>query len=132
MGDTRTETDLTTTQVHQYDGITVIQVVGEIDMASEKPVRAALAERLARRPDGLVLDLTRVDFFGSSGIQLVVEALATAQRLGVPLSVATDRRAVLRPLEVTLVAEAVDIRPTVRDALEAVRGGVLPSRMAHQ
>ncbi|TQM85085.1 anti-anti-sigma factor [Saccharothrix saharensis] len=123
MGDTRTDTPNATVQVHDRDGITVVEVAGEIDMASETPVRAIVAEQLDRRPAALVVDLGRVDFFGSAGIQLLIEAATTAQRRGVPLAVATDRRAVLRPLEITLVIEAVDVHPTVRDALAAVRPG---------
>ncbi|MFI9007886.1 STAS domain-containing protein [Actinosynnema sp. NPDC053489] len=123
MSDTRTETALaTTTRVHHHhDGTTVVEVVGEIDMASDKPIRALLADQLGRDPVALVLDLTRVDFFGSAGIQLLVEALAGAERRGVALAVATDRRAVLRPLEITLVNETVDIHPTLDQALAAVR-----------
>ncbi|KOX28266.1 hypothetical protein ADK67_12230 [Saccharothrix sp. NRRL B-16348] len=108
----------------------VVAVAGEIDMACEQPVRAAIAAQLDRRPDGLVLDLADVDFFGSAGIQLVVDAIARAERLGVPLAVATDRRTVLRPLEITLVSEAVDVHPTLGDALTALRADVPTRRVA--
>ena len=128
MGDTCTDTaTTTTTRVRYHDGIAVVEVVGEIDMACEKPVRAALAAELDRRPAGLVLDLTEVDFFGSSGIQLVVEAVAVAERRGVALAVATDRRAVLRPLEITHVIQAVDVHPTLANALAALRAGSVPA-----
>ncbi|MFE9746893.1 STAS domain-containing protein [Saccharothrix saharensis] len=120
MGDTRTDT---TVQIHDHDGVTVVEVAGEIDMATEQPVRAVLAEQLDRRPAGLVVDLARIDFFGSAGIQLLIEAATSAQRRGVPLAVATDRRAVLRPLEITGVLDAVNVHPTLHDALAAVRPG---------
>ncbi|NUT50923.1 MAG: STAS domain-containing protein [Saccharothrix sp.] len=99
----------------------MVEVVGEIDMACEEPVRTTVGEQLDRRPRGLVLDLNAVEFFGSTGIQLLVEAVAGAQRLGVPLAVATARRAVLRPLEITLVDQVVDVHPTLPDALAALR-----------
>ncbi|MFJ6676609.1 STAS domain-containing protein [Actinosynnema sp. NPDC091369] len=134
MGDTRTDTSDTTIQIHDHDGVTVVEVAGEIDMASEKPVRAVLVEQLERRPAGLVVDLARIDFFGSAGIQLLIEAATVAQRRGVPLAVATDRRTVLRPLELTLVIESVNVHPTVGEALAAVRPGDRSSsrRMANQ
>ncbi|MEV8435933.1 STAS domain-containing protein [Actinosynnema sp. NPDC051121] len=135
MRDTRPDSNpLTTTRVHHHDGIAVIEVVGEIDMSCEKPIRAKLAEQLEQRPAGLVVDLTRIDFFGSAGIQLLVEAVAGAARRGVALAVATDRRTVLRPLEITLVNRSVDIHPTLDDALAALRadGAQATQRMAHQ
>lgn len=131
MGDTRAETTpVTITRTDDHDGLAVVAVAGEIDMACEQPVRAAIAAQLDRRPAGLVLDLADVDFFGSAGIQLVVDAIARAERLGVPLAVATDRRTVLRPLEITLVSEAVDVHPTLGDALTALRADVPTRRVA--
>jgi anti-sigma B factor antagonist len=130
-------TPSTTTRVHDHDGTAVVEVVGEIDMACADPVRAAITEQLDRRPAGLVLDFTRVDFFGSTGIRLLVEAVVRAQRLDVDLAVATDRRAVLRPLEITLVSQTVDIHPTRQDALDALAavgvqvGQRLAQRVAH-
>ncbi|MBB5957980.1 anti-anti-sigma factor [Saccharothrix tamanrassetensis] len=122
MGDTCTETSpATTIRVDLHDGTAVVRVTGEIDMACEKPVRAAIFEQLHQRPAGLVVDLTGIDFFGSTGIQLLVEAIAHAQRLGVALAVATDRRAVLRPLEITHMSQAVVIYPTVQAGLDALR-----------
>ncbi|MFD1145575.1 STAS domain-containing protein [Saccharothrix hoggarensis] len=121
MADSCTETARATiTEVDNRDGTVVVAIAGEIDMTCDNAVRAVLSAQLDRQPAGLVVDLTAVDFFGSTGIQLVVEASARAERLGVALAVATDRRTVLRPLEITLVNEMVDIHPTVRDALAAL------------
>ncbi|MFT7840324.1 STAS domain-containing protein [Saccharothrix sp. BKS2] len=118
----------TTTTVSTGDrwGVPVVGLVGEVDMVCEAPARAALVEQLDRRPAGLVLDLTAVDFFGSTGIRLLVEACGRAERHGTAIAVATSRRAVLRTLEMTLVDELVDVHPTVPDALEALRAAGVP------
>lgn len=122
MGDTCTEsTTVTVTTTHDHHGTAVVRVTGEIDLACEESVRSAIVGQLGRRPAALVLDFTEVEFFGSTGLQLVVDAFASATRLGLGFAVATDRRAVLRPLEITLVRETVDVHPTLRDALGAVR-----------
>ncbi|MFJ6676588.1 STAS domain-containing protein [Actinosynnema sp. NPDC091369] len=121
MGEFGSDTTPTTTRVHHHRGVAVVEVVGEIDMACDRPIRAAVTDQLDRRPAALVLDLTRVDFFGSTGIQLVVEAVVKAADRGVALALATDRRAVLRPLEITDVHHMVTIHPTVEDALASVR-----------
>lgn len=125
MGEFGNDTTPTTTRVHHHGGVAVVEVAGEIDMACDQPIRAAVADQLDRRPAGLVLDLTRIDFFGSTGIQLVVETVVKAADRGVALALATDRRAVLRPLEITDVHRMVAIHPSVRDALAAVRVGDL-------
>ncbi len=141
MDDTCTgSTPTAITRVHHHDGMTVVEVVGEIDMSCEKRVRAVVTAQLDRQPSGLVVDLTGIDFFGSAGVQLVVEAVASAQRRGVALALATDRRTVLRPLEITLVDRTVDIHPTPGDALAALRTATAPGadnvpatrQMAHQ
>ncbi|WP_033442257.1 STAS domain-containing protein [Saccharothrix sp. NRRL B-16314] len=122
-----------TTRAHDHDGVAVVEVIGEVDMASDAAVRALIAAQLDRRPAGLVVDLSRTDFFGSAGIQLLVEAVLRTQVEGVGFAVVTDRRAVLHPLRVTLVDEAVDVHPTLEDALTALRAEHRPARsMAHQ
>ncbi len=128
MGDTCADTTpVTTTAIEDHDGIAVVTVTGEIDIACDMPVRAAISDQLDRRPAGLVLDLTEVDFFGSAGIQLLVEAVLRARSLGVALAVATDRRTVLHPLEITLVNRTVDIHPTPREAVDALRASGVPA-----
>ncbi|MBM7814844.1 STAS domain-containing protein [Saccharothrix algeriensis] len=115
------------TQVDRNDGLSVVELVGEIDMDCDGPVRAALCRQLDQRPAGLVVDLTGVDFFGSTGIRLLVEASARAQRLGVAFAVAARGRAVLRPLEITFVGLTLDVHPTRQDALDALRAGIVPA-----
>lgn len=125
MSDTYIETfPVRITTSLDRDGTAVVEVAGEIDLACEEAIRAAIVGQLDRRPAALVVDLTEVDFFGSTGIQLLVDTIKHAQRLGVALAVATDRRTVLRPLEITLVDQTVDVYPTMREALTAVRAGL--------
>lgn len=134
MGETRTEINpAAVTGTHHHDGMTVVEVASQVDLACAAPIRAIVGEQLGRRPTGLVVDLTGVDFFGSAGIQLLVEAVVQARALGVALAVAADRRTVLRPLRLTRVDEAVDIHPTPRDALAALRtgGARTAPRVAH-
>ncbi|GAA1296252.1 STAS domain-containing protein [Saccharothrix xinjiangensis] len=130
MGDIRTTiTPATGISAGDQWGVPVVGLVGEVDMACEDPVRTALAGQLDRRTAGLVLDLTEVDFFGSTGVRLLVEACGRAEQQGTTIAVATTRRSVLRTLEMTRVDQLVDIRPTVPDALAALRcAGVPPPR----
>jgi anti-sigma B factor antagonist len=102
-------------------GVAVIRVDGEVDMDTCDEVRAELINCLDRRSGSgvLVLDLNGVTVFGSVGLSLLVEARHRAERRGVGFAVATDRRAVLRPLAETGVGDLVVLRATVREAAEA-------------
>ena len=108
--------------------VAVVSVTGEVDLACEDVVDAAFRDQFDRRRAGLVVDLTGVDFFGSAGIRLLVDAAQRARHLGMALAVATDRRVVLRPLAITLVDQAVEIHPTVPAAVAALRGTGVPQR----
>ena len=113
--------------VDDRDGISVVAVAGEIDMTCDEPIRAALAAQFDRRPAGLVLDLSDIGFFGSTGVHLVVEAVARSRHHGVAFAVASTRRAVLRTLDITLPDGVVDVHPTVPDAIRALRTAGVPA-----
>ncbi|MFD1152618.1 STAS domain-containing protein [Saccharothrix hoggarensis] len=102
-------------------GITLVQVSGALDAASRHPVAAELDAAFETSPDAIVLDLCHVEFLGSAGIALLINARHRAARLGIPFAVAADGRSVLRPLQVSHVDEALPLHPTVDGAVAAVR-----------
>jgi anti-anti-sigma factor len=105
----------------EQDGVLVTSVTGEVDHDSVELISAELTARLDRRPVGLVVDLEGVRFFGSLGVTAMLEARERATRLGVGFAVAAGRRPVLRTLQVTGTAEALRVRPTLREALDLAR-----------
>ena len=83
----------------------------------------------ARQPghDVAVVDLSAVDFFGSSGLSALVECRHAADELGLTLRVITAGPAVMRPLEGTGLVDCFDWYPTVDAALtEASSEEALP------
>ena len=78
--------------------IAVVHVTGEVDMATEATLRATVADAVSTGPAALVLDLTGVIFFASSGLHVLVDVQHEATARGLDLLVAADTRAVLRPL----------------------------------
>jgi anti-sigma B factor antagonist len=114
---------LTTTTIRTADreGTAVVAVTGEIDMTNRGPVLAVLTAQLDERPEALVVDLTETAFFGTTGIRVLLETARHASDLGVEMAVATEQRAVLRPLQITDVDECLNIHPTVKLALAAVQ-----------
>jgi anti-anti-sigma factor len=109
---------LITTEVHR--GAAVVRCSGEVDMTSAGALRETIGDLLGRRPAALLIDLTGVRFFGSTGISALVAAQEQADAGGVPLVVVATTRPVLRPLQVTTVDRILTLHPSVDEALDAV------------
>jgi len=105
----------------------VLALTGEIDAASAGATRLRTLAAIDDRPAALVLDLSGVEFFGSNGIAIVLETAQRAEIRRIPFVVVADRHRVLRPLQVTGVADRLTIRPTVADAREALRDPRIPA-----
>jgi anti-anti-sigma factor len=54
----------------------VLRFRGEIDMCESPELRDAIIGAVRQRPARLVIDLTDVEFFGTTGISVLVEASA--------------------------------------------------------
>ena len=104
------------------DDVVVARLVGEIDLANAREIRAELTPAIPNSALGVVLDLTPTTYLDSSGIQLVfelAERLAERQqqlRLVVPEGVPIRR--VLRVVELD---STVPIDTAVEESAAAVR-----------
>jgi anti-sigma B factor antagonist len=106
--------------VHHDDGVPVIAVTGDVDMATDQAISAEIGDQFALRPRALIIDLTGVTFLGLAGVTLLVAAATMAQRCDVRLAVVASRAA-LRVLELTDVNQLLDLHPTLPDALAPLR-----------
>ncbi|QIB42184.1 GAF domain-containing protein [Streptomyces aureoverticillatus] len=80
------------------DGHVTIRVAGELDIASV-PVLARELHRAVARPAGrTLLDLSRVTFCGTVGVDLLLDARLRAAAAGGSLAVERAHSSVLRPL----------------------------------
>ncbi|MFD9305640.1 STAS domain-containing protein [Streptomyces sp. NPDC060048] len=73
-----------------------LRLVGALDLDGAAQLRAAIADCFARRPDRLVLDLRGLRFCDCAGLNVLVEAKATAARIGTELRVEGARPQVAR------------------------------------
>ncbi|MGV9819060.1 STAS domain-containing protein [Nocardia xishanensis] len=105
-------------RVREHDGVDVVAVHGEVDMASAPQLQAALEEALEQAQRGgraLVVDMLEVGFLGSAGLSvLLVASEAQSRRLRV---VASD--AVRRPIELTALDELLLVFSSLDAALAA-------------
>jgi D-inositol-3-phosphate glycosyltransferase len=113
------------------DGIAIVSVAGEVDMSTAPELAAELADQVAKRPDAVVVDLGRISFFGSSAINVLLDAHERSASRGVPLLLAAPAPGVVRSLEIVGLSEVFPRHETVSEAIGVLRGaGRAPMRIA--
>lgn len=95
----------------------VLHVAGEVDTLTAPALDSAVTTELELAPPRLVLDLTGVTFLASRGLAVLVRAAALAEERGTRVELVSQRRAVLRPLEITRTTHLFTIHSTLDEAL---------------
>ncbi len=112
------EVGLALTVVHAMDGVMVVEVAGELDMATVPRLEETVRGVLDGRPRVLVIDLLRVGFVGSSGLAMLL--VAKEQAAGrTQVRVVAAGRITLRPMQLTGVDRELAVYPTRELALAA-------------
>lgn len=110
-----------TVEVDERPAAVVITVAGEVDMLTAPQLRTAVDDAIARLAGRvLVLDLARITFFGSPGLQVLAIAAGELRRddAAPGLRVATGgAHAVLRPVQITGLDAVLRLYDTVDAAL---------------
>ncbi|HEX6405227.1 MAG TPA: anti-sigma factor antagonist [Pseudonocardiaceae bacterium] len=107
--------------MHDQTHALVVTVAGEIDQSTVERLRAAVTTAFDQLRDGeiLVIDLTAVTFFGSPGLQALVDVTDAAQQRREPLRIVVDHnRPVIRPLQITGLGNVLALYDTVEQALQ--------------
>jgi anti-sigma B factor antagonist len=105
------------------DTAVVVTVVGEIDNSNGHQLEAALGAALQRagQPEqaGVVaVDLTRVSFLGSAGLNALVNAACQAEWTTKPLRIVVNEHLpVIRPIQLTGLESMLVLFDSVADAL---------------
>jgi len=95
----------------------VLAISGEIDMVTSPALRERLTE-LAQDDRALViLDLTDVGFFDSSGLNAVVAGHRAIRHHGGELRIVCTSRRVVKVFEIAGLTRVFVLHPTVEDAL---------------
>lgn len=98
-------------------GVPVLRLVGEIDLATVGLLREYLYQHALGGARGVVLDCTEVSFLAACGVGLLVEIAHQARAKAVTLRLAAPSQAVLRVLEITGVDGLVPRVATVAEAV---------------
>ncbi|EDY61305.1 anti-sigma F factor antagonist [Streptomyces sviceus ATCC 29083] len=103
------------------DGITVLGLDGEIDHQSVGGLTRALARADAAVGRRVVIDLSRVTFMDSSGVNALIAAFQSAQAVGGWLRLVVVRGTVLRTLQLVGLDTVIPFHETLEDALASPR-----------
>jgi anti-anti-sigma factor len=118
--DQPSDTGVEPLSIRDVDGTTIVSLSGAVDAVTAPAVRDGIRSALDSEPRALVIDLTRVDFLASVGLEILVTTRQTVDET-TPVVVVADGPVTRRPIELTKVDEFVPLYPTLQTALTALR-----------
>ncbi|MEU9924369.1 anti-sigma factor antagonist [Streptomyces griseoluteus] len=104
-------------RVREEHGHTVLELRGEIDIASAAEISPLLDRHTGRERVQVVLDLRPVEFFDCSGLRLVSRARRRVLERGGRLHLVCVHPLTLRVLRVTGLSRVLPPYPTLESAL---------------
>jgi anti-anti-sigma factor len=96
-------------------GGTVVQVEGDLDMATSPVLEAALVQ--AGFEQRLVIDLTGCTFLDSSAVRVLVSAVRDSEAAHGSLALVAPDQGILRVLEISAVSTMLPVHDTLDAAL---------------
>jgi anti-sigma B factor antagonist len=109
------------TTYHDYEQLSVVSFDGDVIADDLEPFRHAVQERLDQQVRDFVLDLEKVDFIDSKGLEAVLWLQeAAAELLGQVRLVHVDSN-VAKVLELTRLASRFECHDDVEEAIKSMR-----------
>jgi len=100
----------------------LVYVEGEIDSSTASELRSQLESALQQAGGHesrlLIIDLQGVTYFGSAGLNAVLDCHKLGLRAAISVRLVADNELVVRPIEVTNLDSLLDLYPSLPDALE--------------
>ena len=106
------------------DGVVVISIIGELDMASAPRLRTELVGIVAAEATPLVvLDLAGVDLLDPTGLGVIFDGVKRSRLGGGDLALARAEPQVQQDLDLMRVSEILPLYESVDDAIQALQVG---------
>jgi anti-anti-sigma factor len=103
-------------------GVPVAALEGEIDIANASGVREKIFATVSNSAPGLVLDLSKVTFLDSRGVQLILELADRLEMRHLLFRVVIPETSLIRGvLQLTHIDEIVPLDHTVEEAVAQIR-----------
>ena len=103
--------------IEKENGSVLVSLSGEVDLSNVESVRTGI-ERATVGAERIVIDLTAIEYFDSSGLRLLKQLSTHAAGANVPLIVVAPPNSVARSvLDITSMSEELAVEDSLR-ALE--------------
>jgi anti-sigma B factor antagonist len=112
--------DPISTSVSHEDGIAVLAVGGDVDLATVPDFQAAITEALTQEPTALIVDLSGVNFLASAGLQTLVATHESVSKTA-RFAVVANGPATSRPIQLTGLDQIFSLFSTLAEAIAAMR-----------
>jgi anti-sigma B factor antagonist len=100
-------------------GVQVLDVRGEIDVATSPELHEVLTTLLERGPELLIVNLTDVTFIDSTGLGVLVGAVRDMRVAGGDLRLVVTQPHIIRLLELTGLDEVFSVLSNTNDAVRS-------------
>ncbi len=110
--------------LENHDGIAVLSVRGDIDLGSASAFKSAIGEALASNPRALVIDLLGVEFLGSIGVSVLLQAHKRVNNAR--FAVIAERPVIGRLTQMLRLDEVFALHESLAEALDVLE---TPSRV---
>lgn len=106
-------------------GVTVVSIVGELDMGTAPRFRQEMLRAIDEIPGvpQIVVDLAGADLLDAVGLGVVLDAAKRTRLRGGDLALARAERQVRKDLEITRVIEIMPVHDSIDAAVDALTGG---------
>ena len=102
------------------DGLHILQITGEVDMARSPELRAVLAVHAEARRAALLIDFTGVKYIDSSGLATLVEYVQMSSKFGGRIALGGLSESVRTIFDLVRLGEILPIVATRDDARAAL------------
>lgn len=102
------------------DGIPVIAISGDVDLASSPKLREHLKSKTSEKCSKLLLDFSDVSYIDSSGLATLIEYFQAAQSFGGKLAISNLSPRVRNVFEIVRLEQIFSLHPDVPSAVSAL------------
>jgi anti-sigma B factor antagonist len=103
------------------DGVVILALQGDLDIARTPPLQVAINEALRAQPAAMVIDLCGVTFADSTALALLLSAHRRATQRGIPLQLACHGDRILELLALTRLDREFNIQSSRGEAVRAAQ-----------
>lgn len=103
------------------DGLSRVEIVGEVDLSTAPELREALAEVIDAGARGVVVDLAEATFIDSTTLGVLMGAVKRLRPSGGELTIVCRDPNIRKIFEITLLDRIFSIHETVEEAVDQLR-----------